>query len=39
MNELTPLQRRVLVEKHLISPNLAGPNMEHVCYQKANTLV
>lgn len=24
MNELTPLQRRVLVEKHLISPNLAG---------------
>ncbi|HDR4572964.1 MULTISPECIES: protein arginine kinase [Bacillus cereus group] len=23
MNELTPLQRRVLVEKHLISPNLA----------------
>lgn len=24
MNELQPLQRRVLVEKHLISPNLAG---------------
>ncbi|MFZ3196773.1 MAG: ATP--guanido phosphotransferase, partial [Bacillus mycoides] len=24
MNELNPLQRRVLVEKHLISPNLAG---------------
>ncbi|KEK22624.1 protein arginine kinase [Bacillus gaemokensis] len=24
MNELKPLQRRVLVEKHLISPNLAG---------------
>ena len=24
MNELQPIQRRVLVEKHLISPNLAG---------------
>ncbi|MDM5152903.1 protein arginine kinase [Bacillus sp. DX1.1] len=27
MNELQPLQRRVLVEKHLISPNLAGTEL------------
>ena len=38
MNELNPLQRRVLVEKHLISPNLAGTNTEHAYYQKVNIL-
>ena len=40
MENLKPLQKRVLVEKHLISPNLAeASSMAHVCYQKMKKLV
>jgi len=39
MDSIKPLQKRVLVEKHLISPNLAElPSTAHVCYQKMKKL-
>ena len=40
MDELQPLKNRVLVEKHLISPQLAEEHdMELVYYQKMKKLV
>ena len=40
MDELQPLQKRVLVEKHLISPHLAEDSqMVLVYYQKMKKLV
>ncbi|MCG0056949.1 hypothetical protein L6R34_31780, partial [Escherichia coli] len=32
MNELQPLQKQVLVEKHLISPNLAEGDNNGACF-------
>ena len=36
MDELQPLQKRVLVEKHLISPNLAEDSKHGACLLSEN---
>ena len=36
MEELQPLQKRVLVEKHLISPNLAEASKHGACLLSEN---
>ena len=39
MDELTPLQKQVLVEKHLISPNLADESKSGACLLSQNQVV